>query len=321
MNAARNDSDESRTARADLVPDLSGLDDLAGVTALVTGGTGGIGLHTAAGLAALGARVLVTGRDRARGNDALVRIGRAVPDASVQLIVADLSSLESVRVLAARVRDEVDSLHLLINNAGFLPTDRSTEQSRSTWTVNHLAPFLLTTELLPTLQRAGADRGARIVTLTSGAARLVRIYPAGLTREDLTGRQPGRPFATYGAAKLAALTVLLERGRRLPGSGITVHAADPGGADTTMTRSMGATMPGPLRLLGKFLAPTGRPAAVAARSPLVAAAAPDLADGSLITPRGTTGRIPRRAEPSAANLALWDLTVSLTALDAGLDTR
>ena len=123
---------------------------MAGQTVLVTGGTGGIGRATAVGLAALGARVGITGRDHTRTQDAAAQIARQAGSPVVDAFAADMSSQAEVRSLAAAVLTAYPQLDVLVNNVGgFWATRRVTADGlEHTFAVNHLAAFLLTDLLL-----------------------------------------------------------------------------------------------------------------------------------------------------------------------------
>src|SRR5579871_2036850 len=100
---------------------------MAGAAILVTGGTGGIGRATAVGLAALGARVGITGRDTARTSAAAEMIARESGNPRVDAFAADMSSQAEVRRLAASVLDAYPRLDVLVNNVGgFWATRRVT---------------------------------------------------------------------------------------------------------------------------------------------------------------------------------------------------
>ena len=140
---------------------------MTGRTVLVTGGTGGIGKATAAGLAALGAHVAITGRDRRRAEEAAADI-RAAGGPAVDVFVADMSSQAEVRRLAADVLQAFPRLDVLVNNVGgFWNTRHVTADGlERTFALNHLAPFLLTHLLLDRLKE---NAPARVVTVSSGA--------------------------------------------------------------------------------------------------------------------------------------------------------
>ncbi|WP_438309870.1 SDR family NAD(P)-dependent oxidoreductase [Streptomyces sp. HUAS TT3] len=253
-------------------------------TAVVTAGTAGIGWETALGLAAAGHSVTVVGRNADRGARAVERINAAHPDHPARFLPADLASLDEVRALADRIASDHaasgDPLTVLVNNVGAMFPDRRTLGGvEASFVVNHLSPYLLTELLLPTLT-AGAP--SRIVNVTSGAVGLAkRVFDA----VEPPGGYYG--FHWYGRAKLANLAYALDLAARLDGTGVSVFAADPGGAATDMTDG---TLTDPkivspaLRLLWplvrrRFERSTSGPASVAAR-PSIAAA----------TDRALTGR-------------------------------
>ncbi|MFI1920477.1 SDR family NAD(P)-dependent oxidoreductase [Nocardia sp. NPDC020380] len=240
--------------------------------AIITAGTGGIGLETAVGLAAAGFEVTVIGRDGERGAHAIERINAGATAHSARFLSADLASLAAVRALADRIVAE-GPLTVLVNNVGAMFADRqdTIDGIEASFAVNHLSPYLLTELLLPAL-RAGAP--SRIVNVTSGA---VRVAKRSFEAVEPPGGYYG--FHWYGRAKLANLAYTLELAARLDGSGISVFAADPGGAATAMTDG---TMRHPkivspaLRLAWplvarKFARSTSGPASVAAQPSIFAA--------------------------------------------------
>ncbi|MEV8400906.1 SDR family NAD(P)-dependent oxidoreductase [Streptomyces niveus] len=245
-------------------------------TAVVTAGTAGIGLETALGLAAAGFSVTVVGRDAGRGEGAVGRINATDPAHPARFLSADLAALDEVRALADRITSEHaasgEPLTVLVNNVGAMFADRQDLSGvEASFVVNHLSPYLLTELLLPTLT-AGAP--SRIVNVTTGAvAAAKRVFDA----VEPPGGYYG--FHWYGRAKLANLAYTLDLATRLDGTGVSVFAADPGGAATDMTNG---TMADPkivspaLRLLWplvrrKFERSTSGPASTAARSSITAA--------------------------------------------------
>ena len=193
---------------------------MAGRTVLVTGGTGGIGLATAAGLAGLGARVGLVGRDAARADAAAERLRDS--GAEVDVFLADLSPQRDVRSLADRVLAAYPRLDVLVNNVGgYWATRHETADGlERTFAVNHLAPFLLTNLLLDRLR---ASAPARVVTVSSGAQAMGRI-----DIDDLQGRQGYNGQRAYNQSKLANVMFTYELARRLEGTGVTANALHPG---------------------------------------------------------------------------------------------
>ena len=132
-------------------------------TAVVTAGTGGIGLETALGLTQAGYAVTVVGRNAERGAKAVERIN-ARGGEPAQFLQADLASLDDVRTLATRIPDDVT---VLVNNVGAMFEDRTMINGvEATFVVNHLSPYLLTELLLPRL--------SRVVNVTTGAVTLAK---------------------------------------------------------------------------------------------------------------------------------------------------
>ncbi|MFC5663722.1 SDR family NAD(P)-dependent oxidoreductase [Kitasatospora misakiensis] len=264
--------------------------------AVVTAGTGGIGLETAVGLAARGLAVTVVGRDAERGARAVERIAAIATGGEPRFVAADLASLDEVRALAARLAAE-GPLKVLVNNVGamFAERQRTTDGIEASFAVNHLSPYLLTELLLDRL-RDGAP--SRIVNVSSGA---IKVAKRTFDAVEPPGGYYG--FHWYGRAKLANLVYTLDLAERLRGSGVTVFAADPGGAATDMTNGT-MTSPGivspPLRLLWPlvrrtFERSTAGPASVAAEPSVVAATDPSLdgRTGLIIGPRTQPVPAPR----------------------------
>lgn len=186
---------------------------------LVTGGNSGIGTTTAAGLARLGSRVVITSRDEARGRAAIEGL-----DGDVECMQLDLASLRNVRAFADAFLDRYERLDVLVNNAGLLLTTRSTTEDgfETTFGVNHLGPFLLTNLLLDRLR---SSVPSRIVNVASSAHRKAK---RGIEFEDLHLTQGYNQWRAYGQSKLANILFTRELARRLAGTGVTAYAVHPG---------------------------------------------------------------------------------------------
>ncbi|RJX42708.1 daunorubicin C-13 ketoreductase [Halonotius aquaticus] len=194
--------------------------DCAGQTALVTGSTSGIGRETALALGRLGADVMVHGRDADAARAVVDDLTAMGVEATFE--TADFAAVSAVSSLATAVDDWVDDLDILVNNAGGLFRDgRLTDIGvEYTFHVNHLAPYLLTAELLPTL----AD-DARIVTTASAAHR-----GASLDLDAVDSVADYSSFSAYQRSKLANIQFAFELARRLEQSehGITSNTFHPG---------------------------------------------------------------------------------------------
>ena len=239
---------------------------MAGQTVLVTGGTGGIGRATAVGLARMGAHVAITGRDRARGDDAAREIHGA-GGGQVEVFIADLSSQAQVRRLADDVGRALPRIDVLVNNVGgFWNSRHVTEDGlERTFAVNHLAPFLLTHLLCEPLTRGGA---ARIVTVASRAHAQGRI-----DFEDLQSERGYSGARAYNQSKLANVLFSYELARRLAGTVVTANVLHPGVVST----AFGAEDPAWVqRLLVPVLRPVMKSPAKGAATTIHLASAPGL---------------------------------------------
>jgi retinol dehydrogenase 14 len=282
---------------------------MAGTTVLVTGGTGGIGKATAIGLAAMGARVGITGRDIARTRAAAADVVTASGNPAVDGFAADMASQGEVRRLAGEVLAAYPRLDVLVNNVGgFWATRRLTADGlEHTFAVNHLAPFLLTDLLL---DRLDASAPARIVTVSSGAHTQGRI-----NFEDLQGERRYSGQQAYSQSKLANVMFTYELARRLDGTGVTATVLHPGVVRTRFA----AEDPSPmwrvfLPLVRLFLKPPEKGAATS----IYLASSPEV--------EGVTGKYfvdskPKTSSPSsydtAAAARLWQISLDLVARTAG----
>ena len=208
--------------------------DLQDKTFVLTGATSGIGLAAARQLAERGAFLIGVGRSAERCARVESDLRSAFPGAQVEYCLADLSMQAHVRRLATHIQAKlaqhnIPSLDGLINNAGTFTywmtlTPEGFEQQ---WAVNHLAPFLLTHELLPLLQAAPAGR---VVTVSSGSH-----YHTRLKWSDIQLRRGYKCLLAYKQTKLANVLFTAEFNRRLGDrSGLRAFAADPGLVFTEM---------------------------------------------------------------------------------------
>ena len=232
--------------------------------AVVTGATGGIGRFIALGLARAGVHVVVVGRDAGRGAAALGFVRERVAGASVELMLADLSSMAETRALGARIVAAHPAVSVLVNNAGVFRARRSetTEGHEMVLAVNHLSPFVLTRVLVPVLVP-----GARVVTVGSDASER-----AGIDPDDLELRRGWNLWRAYSRSKLAVAIQTFEWARRLHGQGVTANVVHPGFVATRIVRT-----PGIIGVAWKLLRLVGRTEEQGAETPLHVALDPALA--------------------------------------------
>src|SRR5947209_8315404 len=194
---------------------------MQGKICMVTGANSGIGKATALALAHMGATVVMVCRDRARGEEARSEITTKSRNNAVDLLLADLSSQQSIRHLVEDFEQRYTHLHVLINNAGAsFPGRRETVDGlEMTFAVNYLAPFLLTNLLLDILK---ASAPARIVNVSSNS------HAAGYIQLDDLQSEHYKSMRVYGQAKLALVLFTYELARRLQGTGVTANCLHPG---------------------------------------------------------------------------------------------
>jgi NAD(P)-dependent dehydrogenase (short-subunit alcohol dehydrogenase family) len=200
-------------------------------TILITGATDGLGRATARELAMRGNAVLLHGRSEAKARDAVEEIKRASGNDGLRYFLADLSSLQEVRRLAAEVQGDQERLDVLVNNAGIALSDRERRLSEDgyelTFAVNYLSHFLLTNLLLEALRRSAP---VRIVNVSS-----VGQHPIDF--DDVMLERGYEPFRAYAQSKLAQILFTFELAERLQGEDVTVNALHPATLmDTKMVR-------------------------------------------------------------------------------------
>jgi NAD(P)-dependent dehydrogenase (short-subunit alcohol dehydrogenase family) len=279
------------------------MTDLTGRTCLVTGATRGIGRATAEALAKLGANVVIHGRDSASVGAVCRSTLRVARGGHVTGAVADFASLKSVRRMAEDVAAQHPRLDVLVNNAGAGALKRRTSADGLEWlfAVNHLAPFLLTKLLLPTLTKSAP---ARIVNVASMAYRR-----AVLDFDDLQWeRRKYQSLGAYSASKLANILFTLELSRRLNGTRVTANCLHPGVVATNIFSSLGT--------LGRVFSVLARPLlmspAAGAKTSVHLASAPELATVSgRFFERSREVSLDRVAQDEAAARRLWEISEGL----------
>jgi retinol dehydrogenase-12 len=199
-------------------------------TVLITGATGGIGRETARQLVEYGYRVIVHGRTLEKAQHVVEQLKRANPTAFAEPVYADLAVMREVVHLAEQVRSKVSVLDVLINNAGvYEHNHRLTRDGfEMTMAVNHLAPFLLTQELLEALKAAPE---ARVITISSSAHDKVE-----LTTDDFSFATALEGYVAYATSKLANVLFTIALARRLAGTSVTAYSVDPGVITTNLLR-------------------------------------------------------------------------------------
>jgi NAD(P)-dependent dehydrogenase (short-subunit alcohol dehydrogenase family) len=278
---------------------------MQGKVCLVTGATRGIGRASAQALAALGATVLVHGRDLAGAQAVAAHISRATGNREVRPVHADLAALAAVRRLAAELAAQLPRLHVLINNAAVLTSAGavSADGYELTFAVNHLAPFLLTNLLLPRLRQSAP---ARVIVVASEAHRR-----ATLDFDDLMSARTTGSWTAYERSKLANVLFMRALDRRLAGSGVTVNAVHPGVVRSGLFRHSPVLLRAALAGFGWLLLSPRR----GARGSVYLASAPELSAASGGYFRRCRQVAPGAAAQSAASAErLWQESARLAGL-------
>jgi len=279
--------------------------NMNGKICLITGGNSGIGKATALGLAKMGATVVIVSRNKEKGETAMTDIIAKSGNKNVELIQADMSSQDSIHKLAEEFRARHEKLHLLINNAGVYLTKRSESEDglESTFAINHLGPFLLTSLLVDILK---ASAPSRIVNVTSDAHKGAKI-----DFDDLQGEKRFSGWQAYGQSKLAMILFTHELAKKLEGTGVTVNSAHPGVARTNFAKNNGGLVMLGFRFLGIFfISPES-----SAKRILYVATSPDLegVTGKYFTKMHETRSSPESYDDDSAR-RLWLVSGQLAKL-------
>jgi retinol dehydrogenase 12 len=284
---------------------VSSTKRLFGKVCLVTGGNSGIGKEAALGLARLGATVIIVCRNRSKGEAAVSEMRGKSVNENVDLLVADLSSMQSVRELAQTFLEKYSELHVLINNAGtYLPKRVVTVDGyEAVFATNHLGHFLLTNLVLDRLK---ASAPSRIINVTSDAHR-----GAEIDFEDLMQEKKFSGFKAYHQSKLANVLFTYELARLLEGTGITVNCLHPGVVRTGFGKDMGGLFSIGVKLMGPFMMSPEK----AARAVVYLASSPELdhVNGKFFS-KGKERESSRESYDKAAAERLWRVSTELTKL-------
>jgi len=195
---------------------------MRGKIVVITGGTSGIGRVAAEKLAAMGARIVLVARDRARAGATLARLRETATGVDHRVHYADLSQLREMKRVAKEIAAAEPRIDVLINNAGAIFSRRqlTADGLERTFALNHVAYFVLTEGLR---ERLLASAPARIVNTSSNAHRR-----ASLDLNDLQSAKSYDGFMVYSRSKLCNILFTRELARRLEGTGVIANCLHPG---------------------------------------------------------------------------------------------
>ncbi|KAH9321692.1 hypothetical protein KI387_016331, partial [Taxus chinensis] len=214
--------------------------DATGLTAIVTGGTSGIGTETVRVLALRGAQVFMPARNLENGNRVKEALLKENPAAKVDVMELDVGSLKSVYKFAASFKSLNQPLNILINNAGIMacPFQLSEDGIELQFATNHLGHFLLTNLLLDKLKATAKETGiqGRIINVSSAAHK--RAPPEGIRFDKINDKSSYIPFQAYGQSKLANILHANELAGRLEDekADVTANSLHPGIIPTNIIR-------------------------------------------------------------------------------------
>ena len=287
----------------------------SGRSALVTGANSGLGFWSSVELARHGARVLMACRDPQRAALALARLKTEVPAAQAELVTLDLASLSSVEAAAAEIAGRVDTLDLVLANAGVMaiPRTETPDGFEMQFGTNHLGHFALVGRLLPLLLAADAPR---VVSTSSDAHKIGKM-----DFDDLMGERRYSRWRAYGQSKLANLLFTRALAAHAAATPLVAAAAHPGYAATNLQSGQGNFLLERFMKLGNTL--LAQSDAQGAWPQEFAATAPNVVSGSYYGPggfmnaRGNPVEVtPTKAAQSDADAErLWTESVKLTGVD------
>ena len=283
----------------------STLNTMKDKVCLITGATSGIGKAAAKELAAMGAEIIVAGRNQEKAESTVQWIQSETENDAVHYLLADFSDLQQVRTLAGAIKERYSRLDVLINNAGaFFNTRRETPYGiEMTLLVNHLASFLLTNLLLETLQHSTS---ARIINVASDAQQY-----GTMDFDDLGFQRSYSGMKAYARSKLANILFTYELARRLAGKEVTVNALHPGHVATDIWRTNFEFIGSLLKWLMCLFALTSEQGA---DNSIFLATSPDVAGitGSYFVKREAVQSSPLSYDVGVAQ-TLWKVSEDLTA--------
>ncbi|QLC22821.1 SDR family NAD(P)-dependent oxidoreductase [Parasphingopyxis sp. CP4] len=220
-------TDSGFVAKTDGADVIKGI-DLAGKTAIVTGGYSGIGLETVRALVGAGVNVVVPARSREKAETNLAEI-----DGDVRVSDMDLGDIGSVTRFAEEMTGSLDTLDILINNAGIManPLTRVGPGWESQFGTNHMGHFALTLGLMPLLEKTP---GARVVALASTAHKVSDVHWDDIQFEN----HDYDKWQAYGQAKTANALFANALSRRMRDSDGLAFAVHPGGIFTPLQRHL-----------------------------------------------------------------------------------
>ncbi|KAJ0665935.1 putative very-long-chain 3-oxoacyl-CoA reductase [Helianthus annuus] len=288
--------------------------DGTGLTALVTGASSGIGLETTRVLALRGVHVVMAVRNTETGKKVKENIITEIPNAKVDVMELDLSSLASVRTFAADYSSSGLPLNILINNAGVMapPFTLSKDKIELQFATNHLGHFLLTNLLLETMKNTSREheKEGRIVNVSSMGHHMAN---KGIYFDKINDESSYNPLYAYGQSKLANILHANELTRHFKEERVelTANSLHPGAIATSLLRHH-SFLEGVMNWVGKYFLKTIPQGAattcyVALHPQVKGVSGEYFSDSNIAKPSSL-------AKDSDLAKKLWDFSLSMVAL-------
>jgi len=281
---------------------------LDGKTVVITGSNTGIGKTTAIDLNKRGAKIVMLCRSVDKAEAAADDI-RSEAKGEVVVLKMDLASLESIKVCVEQLKNILDKIDILINNAGVMqcPDLKTKEGFEMQIGTNHFGHFYLTNLLMPLLKKAAP--GARIVNVSS-----IAHNRGAIQWDDINfNKTPYDSSKAYAQSKLANILFTKELAKRLGGSGVTAYALHPGVVATELWRHMGDTNGCIGSLVAGFVSWLCKTPEAGAQTSIFCAVDESITDQS---GRYYSDCKEKRPKPQAENMEdarrLWELSEQLT---------
>ncbi len=276
---------------------------------MVTGASSGIGKATALELARLGATVILVCRDRSKGESVIDEIRRKYSDVNVDLLLADLLSLDSVSAAANQYLEKYEHLHVLVNNAGafFMKRRVTADGIERSFAVNYLSHFLLTNLLLDVLKQSAP---ARIVNMTGS-----HHSKATINFDDLQLERHYSGSHAIAHSKLAEILFTYELARRLEGTGVTANCLHPGVVATEFV-DKAEDFPTVIKYIYRLAKPFMKSPLEGAETVIYLATSPKAegVTGKYYVNKKVIESSPESYDTDVAG-RLWDVSLALTGLD------
>lgn len=283
---------------------------------MVTGATNGIGEVTAHALAEMGATVIVVGRNEEKARHIVDTLQRETGNGNVEYMVADLSVMDEVRRLAEEFQSKYNRLHVLVNNAGMLFTNRETTPDgyEKTFALNHLNYFLLTNLLLDTIKASGTpERHARIVNVASN------VHSGGKFDERNLQSAKGifNGLGAYSNSKLFNVMFTFELARRLKedAANVTANTLHPGVVRTGFGKNNGGISGLMAKLVMLVMSPFAISPKEGAETQIYLATSPEVegVSGEYFDKKQVK-RAATQAHDQAAQRRLWAISAEMVGL-------